>query len=541
MSDVSPIRLVERPRPASGDQTQVPLARRPDLDLGGTRVIPSRLLLDGPAGSVPIERRVMEVLLAFVDAEGAVLSREELLQRCWPGVVVGDDAVHRVIGALRKAATATGSTFVVETIPRIGYRLNSNIVAGATPEAAESVEPIDAPQSGSVATAADPEPRWISRRGLLAGSVALLSVGAVAWWPLSGPRVDPEVARLVAEARLALRPGTPAKDREAIAELQRAVAIAPDNAEAWGLLALALARADQHAAPDARISTAALIDESAQRALALDPDNADASVALALAIPYYGDWLAAERRFDAVLARHPDHVCAQDARMFLLGAVGRMRESGLARVAAAPSAPFDANMHYGLIYGLWFLGRIEQADRVASRAREMWPRHYGVWFARLWLLAGTGRYDRALIQIDDPVGRPALPEPVLNTVRVAIDAARTKQPSAVGAAVDRVMAGVSQSVAAVVNGMMLLNHLGATDRAFDLARAYYLEKGPVIASVSWRPGQPVFRDQRRRKSNMLFTPTAATMRSDPRFMPLMEQMGLVDYWDKRGVRPDFLA
>ena len=46
------------------------------------------------------------------------------------------------------------------------------------------------------------------------------------------------------------------------------------------------------------------------------------------------------------------------------------------------------------------------------------------------------------------------------------------------------MAGVSRSVAAVVNGMMLLNHLGATDRAFDLARAYYLEQGPIIAAVN---------------------------------------------------------
>ncbi len=50
----------------------------------------------------------------------------------------------------------------------------------------------------------------------------------------------------------------------------------------------------------------------------------------------------------------------------------------------------------------------------------------------------------------------------------------------------------------------------------------------------------MIRDQRRRKTNMLFTPTAAAMRSDPRFMPLMQQMGLVDYWDKRGIGPDFL-
>ena len=539
MSDVSPIRLVRSGQPASIDRAQVPLARRPDFDLGGTRVFPSRLLLEGPAATVPLERRVMEVLLTFVDADGAVLSRDELLERCWPGVVVGDDAVHRVIGGLRKAAAAAGGTFVIETIPRIGYRLKptASLESDVAPDASDSAEPVGVPQPIASTT---PAPARVSRRWLLAGGAAALAAGGFTWWRFTGPTANPAATRLVDEARVAMRAGTPVKDREAIALIERALAIAPDDAAAWGLLALVRARADQHAAPDAAVSATALIDEAAERALALDPGNADAKAAISLAIPYYGDWLAAERRFDAVLADHPDHAITQDARAFLLGAVGRMRESGLARIAIATDAPLDANMNYGLIYALWFLGRIEEADRAASRALEMWPGHYGVWFARLWLLAGTDRYDRALVQIDDLAARPKLPPPIIETLRTAISAAYTKQPAAMGAAVDQVMAGVARSVAAVVNGLMLLNHLGATDRAFDLASAYYLEQGPVIAAVSWRPGQPIIRDQRRRKSNMLFTPTAAAMQSDPRFMPLMQQMGLVDYWDKRGVRPDFL-
>ena len=525
--------------PASIGRPQVPLARRPDFDLGGTRVFPSRLLLEGPAATLPLERRVMEVLLTFVDADGAVLSRDELLERCWPGVVVGDDAVHRVIGGLRKAAAATGGSFVIETIPRIGYRLKAqaSLEAEVAPGAADEVEPPGAPQPVAATT---PEPPRVSRRWLLAGGAAALAAGGLAWWRFGAPTANPESTRLIEEARVALRPGTPDAHSEAIALIERALTIAPDDAAAWGLLALAHARADQHASPDAVVSSTAVIDKAAARALALDPANADAKSALALAIPYFGDWLAAERRFDAVLAEHPRHVITLDSRAFLLGAVGRMREGGLTRVAFAPSAPFDASVQYLLIYSLWFLDRIEEADRVASRAMEMWPRHYGVWFGRLWLLAGTNRYDRALAQVDDAAARPALPPPIIDTLRAALAAASTKQPAAVGAAVDQVMAGVSRSVAAVVNGMMLLNHLGATDRAFDLARAYYLEQGPVLAAVSWRPGQPLIQDQRRRKTNMLFTPTAAAMRSDPRFMPLVEQMGLVDYWDKRGIGPDFL-
>ena len=539
MSDVSPMRRVGSEPQASISGLPVPLARRPDFDLGGTRVFPSRLLLVGPSATVPLERRVMEVLLTFVDADGAVLGRDELLQRCWPGVVVGDDAVHRVIGALRKAAAATGGTFVIETIPRIGYRLKptASPESEVAPGSVDVAEPPEVPQPVASATT---EPPRVSRRWLLAGGAAALAAGGLACWRFRAPTANPEATRLVEEARVALRPGTPDANREAISLIERALTIAPDDAGAWGLLALAHARADQHAAPDAVVSSTAVIDKAAGRALALDPANADAKSALALAIPYFGDWLAAERRFDAVLARHPGHVITQDSRTFMLGAVGRVRESGLTRVAFAPSAPFDASVQYLLIYGLWFLDRIEEADRVASRAMEMWPRHYGVWFGRLWLLAGTGRYDRALAQIDDAAARPALPPPMIETLRAALAAASTKQPAAVGAAVDQVMAGVSRSVAAVVNGMMLLNHLGATDRAFDLARAYYLEQGPIIAAVSWRPGQPMIQDQRRRKTNMLFTPTAAAMRSDPRFMPLMQQMGLADYWDQRGIRPDFL-
>ena len=79
MSDVSPIRLIGREPLASIGQPQVPLAKRPDFDLAGTRVYPSRLLLEGPTSTLPLERRVMEVLLAFVDADGAVLSRSDLV------------------------------------------------------------------------------------------------------------------------------------------------------------------------------------------------------------------------------------------------------------------------------------------------------------------------------------------------------------------------------------------------------------------------------------------------------------------------------
>jgi hypothetical protein len=128
---------------------------------------------------------------------------------------------------------------------------------------------------------------------------------------------------------------------------------------------------------------------------------------------------------------------------------------------------------------------------------------------------------------------------MFGTLRAGIAAARSRQPTEINQAVARVMASAGRTVAAVVNGIMLLNLMGATDRAFDLARAYYLEQGSLIVATQARPGQPIVPDQRRRKTNMLFIPTAAAMQRDPRFPALMEAMGLADYWRRRGIAPDY--
>jgi tetratricopeptide (TPR) repeat protein len=470
----------------------------------------------------------MQVLLALADAGGAVLSREDLIDICWNGQIVGDDSINRAIAEVRRISRAVDGGFVIETIPRIGYRLTK--VPAEMPPAPAPPSVWSGPRSFFG--------EGLTRRGMIGGGV-VLAAGGAGLWMIRSPPADPS-ADLIEQGRVAMRAGTPETDRQAIALLQQAVARSPTHAEAWGLLALARARADEHSSGKTTFP-AEEVANAAHRALQLDRKNADAKAALAIAIPYYGDWIAAERRFDDVLAEHRDHLFTRDSRSFLLGAVGRMREAALERLAFAGEAPFDVNLQFRQVYALWFLGRIAEADRDAARGLEMWPRHGGMWFARLWLLTGTGRFDRALAQIGDEAGRPRLSPAMVEALRAATIAAMSGKPSDVEAAVDRVISGVKESVAGVVNAMMLLNILQATDHAFALAEAYYLEQGPIIAAMKWRPGQPFVPDQRRRKTNMLFTPVAATMQRDPRFQPLMNRMGLTNYWDRRGIVPDFLA
>jgi DNA-binding winged helix-turn-helix (wHTH) protein/tetratricopeptide (TPR) repeat protein len=515
--------------------TSASLAELPDFVVGDIRVCPSTRTVEGPGGKVQVEPRVMQVLVVLANACGAVVTRDTLLNRCWGGVYVGDDSLNRAIAGVRRVTSRIGGDSLdIETIPRTGYRLISRTSSPVEPQGSEA--PGEYPQ-------ARPSSRngLVNRRGVLGAGLAAAAAlgGAIAFWTSRRAEADP-AERLMEESRIAMRAGTPETEARAIALLERAVAETPDSANAWGLLALTRARADEHSTT-LTTSSAASVSGAADRALQLDGSNADAKAALAIAIPYYGEWLAAERRFDAVLKEHPEHVFTRDSRTFFLGAVGRIRESALSRIAFSRDDAFDANFQHRHIYALWFLDRIPEADRAAARGLEMWPRHPGIWFARLWVLTGTARFDRALAHIEDVSSRPPLPPPMFATLKAGIAASKGRRPAEVLAATKLVMAGVERSVAAVVNAMMLLNLMGAIDEAFDLSRAYYLEQGPIIAAMRWRPGQPAVPDQRRRKTNMLFTPTAAAMQRDPRFLPLMREMGLVEYWQRRGIRPDFLA
>ena len=504
------------------------LAGRPDLTFGPVSVSPARRIVTGPAGAASLEPRVMQVLMLLLDGKGTVVTRTQIFDDCWGGIMVGDDSINRAIARLRKVvADVAPAAFEIETIPRTGYRL---IVRQdeLPPESADAQTRVGTEiHAGSGAT----------RRLVLGGGLAA-AVGYGLW--ISRPTRPDPADPLIEASRSAMRSGRAPMERKAIALLEQAVTLSPHNAAAWGLLALTLARVDEHAISKVT-SPPAKITEAANRALKIDRDNADAQAALAVAIPYYGDWLSAERRFDAVLARHPNHLFTRDSRSFLLGAVGRMRESAEERLKFSRDASFEPDLQHRNVYALWFLGRTAEADRVANRNMEMWPGHAGIWFGRLWVLADTGRLDRAIAHVEDEAARPKLPPAMIETLKAALRAAQSGNAARIDAAANAIMAGVGRSVAAVINAMMLLNLMGETDRAFELAYAYYLEQGPIIAAMQWRPGQPVVPDQRRRKTNMLFTPTAAAMQRDPRFLPLMKEMGLVEYWKRRNIIPDFVA
>ena len=105
-----------------GEDRPIRLASEAPFAVGAMAVTPAVREVAWPSGRRTLEPRVMQVLVALAGADGAVVGRDTLVQRCWEGRVVGDAAINRVISLLRQLAAET-QAFSVETVTKVGYRL----------------------------------------------------------------------------------------------------------------------------------------------------------------------------------------------------------------------------------------------------------------------------------------------------------------------------------------------------------------------------------------------------------------------------------
>jgi len=65
----------------------------------------------------------MQALVVLDSHRAEVVSRDQLIQQCWSGRAISEDAINRCIAKVRRLGDETGA-FEIETIPRVGYRLN---------------------------------------------------------------------------------------------------------------------------------------------------------------------------------------------------------------------------------------------------------------------------------------------------------------------------------------------------------------------------------------------------------------------------------
>jgi DNA-binding winged helix-turn-helix (wHTH) protein/tetratricopeptide (TPR) repeat protein len=510
------------------DARPIDLATLQTFERGDVRFHPTLRTLTGPAGAVTVEPRIMQLMVALAEAPGEVVPKDQLLARCWDGLLVGEDSLHRAAaGARRVLREANSAAVSIETIPKLGYRM---LVAGS------DVHPDPMPSAA---------PHNQNRRRVLAAAFGgALAVGGLSLltWRSVQQRRDPKVEVLIGQSEQALRLAEPAADRQGVGFLKEALRISPDDALAWGRLALALRSSAEFAPPPRALALLADAEAAAKRALTLEPGQIDARAALALLRPVFGNWLEAEAGLRAVLDDAPDHLPALDGLSFVQASAGLVTAHYPLRLRTVKLDPLHAGYNFRSIYAHWMNGALAAADRAGERGLELWPRHFATWMARAGLFAMTGRPERTLAMLADEATRPDLPPQVQQSFALLAEALMEGVEPARRSAVDRLdrmVAGGGPLMA--VNASMFLCALGEPARALDICEAYLLERGPVMAGTAWQPGQMLHNDIRRRFTNYLFTPVMSSARADPRFGRIMRDIGLSDYWRRSGHRPDYLA
>jgi DNA-binding winged helix-turn-helix (wHTH) protein len=494
------------------------LARREDFQLGSATVRPSLRTVEGPLGSVTTEPRVMQVLVAFFDAGGVVLTREDLMRACWSGMVVGDDALTRNIAELRRVARETGAGFGIETIPRVGYRLTV---------AAPAAGPVE--ETPHVPAAANRTRRWVVG-GALAATTAAGLFGVQRWMK---PPADPRFKALIDEGQQALRAEWPGKGRQGVEQFSEAVQLQPGNAEAWGLLALAQAAETEFGVDGALRGS----QDAARKALDLNDREPHAKVAQAMVQRGLDPWHETERKLRDVLKDDPTQRWARLRLGGLLQASGYSRESAVFSDSVVEADSKESRMSAGPLsrraFRLWIDGQDDEAYRAAQYLSDNFRDHPLAWKAWLLLCAFTDRIPNVRDLLDKDSAREQLTpdgvemwKAVLPALeRGASDGHRTSAREAIGKA-------SMKTFTLSMHGVLLLSHLGEVQDAYRLFDGMLLGKGPQVVPDTAQ-------DPQWRRTLWLFTPAMRNFRADGVEFPLRaRQLGLTSYWDTRGKEPD---
>jgi DNA-binding winged helix-turn-helix (wHTH) protein/TolB-like protein len=113
-----------------------------------------RIVFDDAGRIVELRPQALELLCVLAERAGEVLSKHELFERVWPGLVITDDSLVQAISDARRAIGDEGHR-TIQTVPRRGYRL----VADAQPAGGAGVPPRE-------------RPRWVGALVLVAVVVA---------------------------------------------------------------------------------------------------------------------------------------------------------------------------------------------------------------------------------------------------------------------------------------------------------------------------------------------------------------------------------
>lgn len=515
--------------------TRIDLGTEQDFQLGELTIRPSlRQAADGAGRSEVVEPRVMQVLVALARADGEILTREALTILCWEGRIVGEDAINRVMSRLRRLSDGVGAgSFRIETITKVGYRLVECGSAAAEPPQTTPAEP------KRMATSLSPTRRLVLGAGLLA-SFGTIGTYAVLWGRSKRHAPSPEAARMMDLGQQALCKCNDEGVSEALGFFRRAVELDPDAPDAWGLLGIGYAYALRETVIDTVEALTLRTKSTVARAFALEPDNPFAQEAIYTLIPLLGRWKEADSSYRAALGRHPDSAYLVFGYGRRLASTGRMRESVNQLDRAMRFFSPSPGLMVNHLWSVWASGAIDEVDRAIERAFALFPLHAWIWFARFYMLMFSGRAHEALAMGENVGGRPPDIMPAgFELPMASARALNTHAPEDIERAMRMHLESARQGSGRAENAMNFASAIGRLDQAFEIAGAYFFNRGFVVPDSRFGDPQRVATSLSERRTLLLFLPPAEAMRRDPRFPALVGELGLTQFWRESGVPPDY--
>lgn len=401
------------------------------------------------------------------------------------------------------------------------------------------LQPVAAARAASGSTWQGP---FMNRRWVAAGLVAAAAAGGAGYF-LQADRTaptSPEVEAIFAQAWQAWTQGTGEGSNQAIGLFRRATAMAPENADAWGLLGCAYADHSHYFAPAMeRPSLRARAREAGSRALELDSRNAYGRAAIAYARPIRGNWLLMEREFRRAIADQPDKWLISYSLALHLSRVGRMAEAAELFNDLRGNAP-TANQYLFHVQALWSAGDVDKAEQVLDEARSIYSMHGAIWQARYDLLLDSGRADAAFALTQDAQGKPSTLSARDLAIRSAVARAVAGGNAAdIQAARSSIVELARESAQSAARMLQFASVLGLLDDAFAIAGAFYFSRSFTVPDDKPIAGRASAATLDARDTRILFLPLTRKMRADARFEPLVNDIGLARYWREAGVQPDF--
>ena len=339
----------------------------PILEFAGLRLDAARRVLQRGDEVLHLYPRTFDALVLLVERRDEVVSKDELMDQLWPGVIVEENSLARLISDLRKAIGAAGRCVV--TVPKRGYRFDGDVNASNAARCPNRTKDVEAN------SLFDRGRYWLTRRawdGAMNRAIECFE-GAVAR--------DPDFA----DAHAALGE----------AHLTSAVAVFGET------------RAPLKAIPRARAA--------AKLALSLDPRLAGAQAVLAhIAFCFDWDWPRARDMFETAIRNDQRHVGARQYYAVGLLATGdfdgALHQLEMAREIDAASLLTRANMGFVLSRA----GRLDEAMRELQRCLELEPDFaYGRYRYGLALQA-AGRLEQAWQQFETMASTPGARIPMLS-------------------------------------------------------------------------------------------------------------------------------